>query len=90
MHGGMSTGAPRGNQNAFKHGCYTIEATANRREIAALLRSVKHHRGSATVGHWHKAAEGSRATRSGKIDLPSPSSPDRRQQVSENTDDLGG
>ena len=36
-----SPGAPRGNQNAFKHGCYTIEATANRREIAALLRSMK-------------------------------------------------
>ena len=33
--------APRGNQNAFKHGRYTIEATANRREIAALLRNMK-------------------------------------------------
>jgi hypothetical protein len=41
MHGGMSPGAPRGNQNAFKHGHYTIEATASRREIAALLRNMK-------------------------------------------------
>jgi hypothetical protein len=41
MHGGMSPGAPRGNKNAFKHGRYTIEATANRREIAALLRNMK-------------------------------------------------
>ena len=41
MHGGMSPGAPRGNQNAIKHGRYTIEATANRREIAALLRNMK-------------------------------------------------
>jgi hypothetical protein len=41
MHGGMSPGAPRGNQNAFKHGRYSAEAIANRREIAALLREMK-------------------------------------------------
>jgi hypothetical protein len=28
MHGGPSPGAPKGNQNALKHGRYTAEATA--------------------------------------------------------------
>jgi len=40
MHGGMSPGAPKGNKNAFKHGRYTAEAIANRREIATLLRAT--------------------------------------------------
>jgi len=40
MHGGLSPGAPKGNKNAFKHGRYTAEAIANRREIAALLRAM--------------------------------------------------
>jgi hypothetical protein len=34
-------GRSEGNQNAFKHGRYTIEATANRREIADLLRTMR-------------------------------------------------
>ena len=29
MHGGPSAGAPKGNQNAFKHGRYTAEAIAD-------------------------------------------------------------
>lgn len=33
MHGGPSPGAPKGNRNAFKHGRYTAEAIARRREI---------------------------------------------------------
>src|SRR5262245_59800561 len=33
MHGGKSTGAPKGNQNALKHGRYTRQAIASRREI---------------------------------------------------------
>jgi hypothetical protein len=33
MHGGMSPGAPKGNKNALKHGRYTAEAIARRREI---------------------------------------------------------
>jgi hypothetical protein len=37
---GMSPGAPKGNQNAFKHGRYTAEAIASRREIARLLRAM--------------------------------------------------
>jgi hypothetical protein len=40
LHGGMSPGAPKGNQNAFKHGRYTAEAIASRREIARLLRAM--------------------------------------------------
>jgi ABC-type amino acid transport substrate-binding protein len=41
MHGGMSPGAPKGNKNAFKHGHYTAEAIATRREIAKLLGDAK-------------------------------------------------
>lgn len=40
MHGGPSTGAPRGNRNAFKHGRYTAQAIEHRREIRALLRAM--------------------------------------------------
>ena len=32
MHGGKSPGAPKGNKNAFKHGRYTAEAAARRRD----------------------------------------------------------
>jgi hypothetical protein len=41
MHGGASTGAPKGNRNALKHGVFTAESIAERREIAALLRGIK-------------------------------------------------
>jgi hypothetical protein len=41
MHGGLSPGAPKGNKNALKHGRYTADAVANRREIATLLRAIK-------------------------------------------------
>ena len=41
MHGGMSPGAPRGNKNALKHGRYTAEVLAQRREISALMRAIK-------------------------------------------------
>jgi hypothetical protein len=41
MHGGTSPGAPIGNSNARKHGLYTTEAIANRRELAALLRAMR-------------------------------------------------
>jgi hypothetical protein len=41
VHGGMSPGAPKGNKNAFKHGRYTAEAIANRREIMALLQTMR-------------------------------------------------
>jgi len=39
MHGGApGSGAPQGNQNALKHGLYTREAMAERRQIRALIR----------------------------------------------------
>jgi len=38
MHGGASTGAPKGNKNALKHGHYTSEAIARRRAISLLIR----------------------------------------------------
>ena len=41
MHGGMSPGAPRGNKKALKHGRYTAEAIARRREISGLVRAMK-------------------------------------------------
>jgi hypothetical protein len=43
MHGGKSPGAPIGNSNARKHGRYTAEAIAQRRELAALIRSMRGH-----------------------------------------------
>ena len=41
MHGGKSPGAPIGNANARKHGRYTADAIAERRELGALLRSMR-------------------------------------------------
>ena len=42
MHGGADgSGSPLGNRKAFKHGRYTAEAIAKRREVAALLRACR-------------------------------------------------
>jgi hypothetical protein len=41
MHGGPSPGAPRGNQNAFKHGRYSAQAKLQRRRIAALIYQMR-------------------------------------------------
>ena len=41
MHGGKSPGAPRGNSNALKHGRCNATAIAERRELAALIRSIR-------------------------------------------------
>ncbi len=42
MHGGApGSGAPRGNQNALKHGHYTKEAIADRRRIRDLLHDAR-------------------------------------------------
>ena len=39
MHGGAKgSGAPKGNKNALKHGLYTKEAIAKRRELGELLQ----------------------------------------------------
>ena len=41
LHGGKSTGPPKGNKNAFKHGRYTAQEITCRREVRALLKSIK-------------------------------------------------
>jgi uncharacterized protein YjcR len=41
MHGGLSPGAPKGNQNAFKHGRYSAEAIARRKAISLLIRTAR-------------------------------------------------
>jgi hypothetical protein len=40
MHGGLSPGPPKGSRNALKHGRYTAQAIARRREIGALIRRM--------------------------------------------------
>ena len=47
MHGGTEgSGSPPGNRKAFKHGCYSAEAIAKRRMVAALLRACRDQLGS--------------------------------------------
>jgi uncharacterized protein YjcR len=41
MHGGIGSGAPRGNTNALKHGLYSARAIAERREIRSILAELK-------------------------------------------------
>nr|WP_276576984.1 HGGxSTG domain-containing protein [Bradyrhizobium sp. CW7] len=41
MHGGRSPGAPKGNRNAYKHGRYSADAIARRRELSRLLAAMK-------------------------------------------------
>jgi uncharacterized protein YjcR len=42
MHGGaQGSGAPRANQNARKHGLFTRDAIAERRQIQALLGEAR-------------------------------------------------
>jgi hypothetical protein len=42
MHGGApGSGAPRGNKNAQKHGLYTAEAMAQRRQLGELMRQSR-------------------------------------------------
>jgi hypothetical protein len=42
MHGGApGSGAPRANRNARKHGLFTNDATAERRQIQALLGAAR-------------------------------------------------
>ena len=41
MHGGKAPGAPKGNSHALRHGRYSAEAIAERRELGALLRNMK-------------------------------------------------
>jgi hypothetical protein len=47
MHGGAKgSGSPPSNRNAFRHGRYTAEVIARRREMAALLRACREQLGS--------------------------------------------
>ena len=42
MHGGAyGSGAPAGNKNALKHGLYTREAIAQRRQLRQLIRQAR-------------------------------------------------
>jgi hypothetical protein len=41
MHGGASPGAAKGNSNALKNGRYTADAITRRRELSALIKSMK-------------------------------------------------
>jgi hypothetical protein len=41
MHGGKAPGAAKGNCYALKHGRYTAEAIAERKDLMALLRDMK-------------------------------------------------
>jgi hypothetical protein len=40
-HARGRAGVPKGNRNAFRHGPYTAEANAGRREVAALIRAMR-------------------------------------------------
>ena len=41
MHGGATgSGAPAGNRNALKHGCYSHEILEFRRRMQALVRTA--------------------------------------------------
>ena len=50
MHGGLSPGAPKGNKNALKHGRYSAEVLARRREVAALIRTMRALAGATEEG----------------------------------------
>lgn len=41
MHGGLSTGAPKGNQNARKHGFYSAEMISYKEAMRELLRDSR-------------------------------------------------
>lgn len=42
MHGGMSSGAPRGERHPnFKHGQRTLQAQEERREVRRALRAIR-------------------------------------------------
>jgi hypothetical protein len=46
FHGGAEgIGGQPGNRNALKHGHYTAEAIAQRREVAALIRACRERLG---------------------------------------------
>ena len=40
IHGGRSPGAPKSNQNAYKHGRYSEAAIRERRRLSVILASM--------------------------------------------------
>lgn len=44
MHGGKSTGAPKGNQNALKHGRYSGEVKSCRSQTSFLISAFREMR----------------------------------------------
>ena len=51
MHG-ASGGAPKGNRNALKHGLYTAEGLALKREIQALAQMARETLAAIEIGRW--------------------------------------
>jgi uncharacterized protein YjcR len=41
MHGGKSTGAPKGNKNAWRHGHYSAAVKAARHAVRQLLKQAR-------------------------------------------------
>jgi uncharacterized protein YjcR len=41
MHGGTNRGAPKGNQNALKHGFYSAAEAERRREVTEDLKKYR-------------------------------------------------
>lgn len=41
MHGGKGSGAPRGSQNAFKHGLFISETIESRKMISKIIKENK-------------------------------------------------
>lgn len=57
MHGGAGSGAPLGNQNAYKHGFYTSEAIQARQALAAVKREAAANASLELTPTNHAAAE---------------------------------
>jgi uncharacterized protein YjcR len=52
LHGGRSPGAPRGNQNALKHGRYATRVIIERKSVRSMTKQI-----SATISAITKMIE---------------------------------
>jgi uncharacterized protein YjcR len=59
MHGGTSPGAPRGNQNALKHGRYTWAASLERLQLKQTVHELQRLIGLAGEGKPKANKDGS-------------------------------
>lgn len=41
LHGGHGSGAPPGNQNAFKHGLFSKEMLQRKKQVSSLLKQAR-------------------------------------------------